>query len=437
MEVIKVETNKNKNYYFNQTKMKTKRYWSLITDREVINIYPKIEYQKFIGFGGAITEAAAYSYSLLPEDKKQQFMKDMFENINYSLCRITIGSCDFAIKSYSYAKKKDLSDFSVEKDMKYIVPFIKDAQKINPNIKFLASPWSPPRFMKNTKILYFGGKLLKKYKHTYAEYFVKYIQEYQKLGINIDYVTIQNEPNALTMWESCMYNAQEEADFATNYLYPAFKNNNIETKIIVYDHNKEKLFNRAVEEFSNEESRKAIAGIGFHWYSGNHFENIALVRQVFPEKLLFHTEGCFSYDANNDFHNQYVHDIIEDLNVGVNGYMDWNILLDSKGGPNHKKSFCNSPVMLNEEGSDYNKTLTYYYIGHISKFIEPGSVHIAHSKYISDLRMTAFKKENGDIVIVMANSVHYNINVNICIGNQLLKDTIESDSIVTYIVKNN
>ena len=152
MEIKKIETCKNKNMYFNETKIKPKRYCKLI-ETKVVNIYPDITYQSIVGFGGAITEATAYNYSLLPDEKKKEFMNDYFDKINYSLCRLTIGSCDFALKSYSYSYKKDLSDFSIEHDKKYVIPFIKDALMVNPNLKFIASPWSPPKFMKNTKML--------------------------------------------------------------------------------------------------------------------------------------------------------------------------------------------------------------------------------------------------------------------------------------------
>lgn len=258
MKITKYETNKSKNLYFDKSKIRYKRNHFLI-DRLVINIYPDYTYQQFYGFGAAITESAAYCYSLLPDDKKQQFMIDMFSNINYSLCRLTIGSCDFSLNSYSYAKKKDLSDFNIERDKKYVIPFIQDALKINPNLKFLATPWSPPKFMKNTKCLILGGKLLNKYKQTYADYLVKYLNSYKELGINIDYMTIQNETNGMPIWESCLYSAKDEVDFLVNYLYPTFQKNNINTKILVYDHNKEKLFTRAVDEFSNEAANTAAA----------------------------------------------------------------------------------------------------------------------------------------------------------------------------------
>ncbi len=432
--VTKYETNQEKGLYLYESKSKVKPYSSLI-EKNVINIYPDITYQEFIGMGAAITEASAYAYSLLPEDKKIAFINDYFKNIKYSLCRISIGSCDFSIKSYSYASKHDLSDFSIEKDKKYIIPFIQDALKVNPNLKFLASPWSPPSFMKNTKKLTLGGKLLNKYKQTYADYIVKFLNAYKELGINIEYMTVQNETNAITIWESCVYSAEDEADFVANYLYPTFKNNNIKTKILVYDHNKEKLFKRAIAEFKNPAAKNMIDGLAFHWYSGNHFENISLCRQMFPDKLLFHTEGCFGFDANNSFQNLYAHDIAEDFNAGVNGYTDWNILLDSEGGPNHKRNYCNSPVMLTPDNLDYTKTMAFYYIGHFSKFVQPGAHRIAFSKYTSDLKMTAFKNTDNSISVVIVNGEHYNMDIKLCINNSVVKDTLCAQSIVTYVIR--
>ena len=433
MNITKIETNKSKNLYFYESKIKPKKYCKF-QETEIVNIYPDVTYQEFCGLGGALTEASAYNYSLLPENKKKKFMEDYFSCINYSLCRISIGSCDFSLKSYSYAKKHDLSDFSIERDKQYVIPFIKDALAVNPNLRLLASPWSPPKFMKNTKMLVFGGKLLNKYKQTYADYLVKFLKAYEQEGIEIEFMTIQNETNAITKWESCLYNPQNEVEFLVNYLYPTFQKNNIKTKILIYDHNKEKLFTRALAEFGNPEASKAASGIAFHWYSGNHFENIALCRQTFPDKLLFHTEGCFGYDPSQSFENQYSHDICEDLNYGANGYIDWNILLDSKGGPNHKKNYCNSPVMLTEDNQDYKKGLAFYYIGHFSKVIKPGAVRIGFSKYLADITMTAFKNPDNSIAVVMVNRANYNINFHFVMKNKMFKDTLESQSAISYII---
>lgn len=433
MKILKFVTNKDKNMYYYQTELSDKKYSSKI-ENEVINIYPNITYQNLIGFGGAITEASAYNYSLLSDEKKQEFLHDYFLENNYSLCRLTIGSCDFSLNSYSYSYKRDLSDFSIEPDLKYIIPLIKDALNVNPNIKFLASPWSPPRFMKNTKILILGGKLLDKYKQTYAKYLAKYIKSYGDLGINIDYITIQNEPNAIQRWESCLYSPQEESDFIVNYLYPEFELQNISTKILIYDHNKEKLFNRAKEEFSNEQLKNIVSGVAFHWYTGNHFENIKLCRELFPDKLLIHSEGCSGLKLNNPYANEYANEIIGDLNSGANGFIDWNIFLDKNGGPSHIKNPCNSPIMMDSDNHNYFKMLSYYYIGHFSKSIYPNAVRVANSTYSDNLKITSFKNPDNRLVIVILNKENYDMNYNICINDSTFYDTIERQSIITYVI---
>lgn len=212
--------------------------------------------------------------------------------MNYSICRLSIGSSDFNKNSYSYSNKNDLSDFSISEDLKYIIPIIKKAQNRNRSLKFLASPWSPPAFMKSNKKLTDGGKLLPDFKKTYAEYLVKFIKSYRKENINIDYMTIQNEPNAKQIWESCLYTSSEELDLLTNYIYPEFKKNNINTKLLIWDHNKEKLLTRAIDSFKALGAIDKVSGLALHWYTGDHFENIELVKKMFPNKLLIHTEGC-------------------------------------------------------------------------------------------------------------------------------------------------
>lgn len=189
---------------------------------------------------------------------------------------------------------------------------------------------------------------------TMANYFAKYLTAYKNEGIDIKYVTVQNEPNAIQVWESCLYNSEEEMAFATNYLYPTLRSNNIQTKILIWDHNKEKLFTRSKQELINNKALEAISGIAYHYYSGDHFENITLTHDAFPGKILLHTEGCTGYskfNPNEEVQNGeiYGHDILGDLNAGSNGYIDWNLVLDNKGGPNHKLNYCNSPIMINSQ----------------------------------------------------------------------------------------
>ena len=427
MEIIKIESYKNT--YLQQSRIKAQKYQAK-QEKEIINNYSNYEKQELLGFGGAITEASSYCYNLLPDEKKQAFLKDYFDN-NYSICRLCIGSSDFSMKSYSYATKKDLSDFNINHDMTHIIPLIKNAFKMNPRLKFIASPWSPPSFMKTNKILSLGGHLSENYYSLYAEYLSKYILAYQEEGISIDYITVQNETSAIQIWESCLYTPEQEVNFITNYLVPAFEKYNISTKILVHDHNKEKLFSKANIEFASERARNSIAGMAFHWYSGDHYENIELVRKYYPEKLLIHTEGCFGY-MKDECNYHYAQDIIDDLNAGTNAYIDWNILLDSKGGPNHVKNYCMAPIMLNKENTDYIKSINYYYIQHFSRFIKPNAKVIAHSNYSRNISVLSCKNPDGEIIVVILNDQDTTIPFNLCMNDITFKDLIKPYSIITY-----
>ena len=440
MEIKKIETNYKRKLFFYESKVNSKKY-SEKYENQIINIYPEITYQSIIGFGGAFTESTGFALKSLPKEKQVNLLNEYFSKsgLNYSIGRLPIGSSDFSLKSYSYSNKADLSDFSIEKDKEYIISTVKSALKINPNLKFLASIWSPPKFMKSNKMLVLGGKLLKEHRQTLADYYCKYIKEYFKNEIFINYITVQNEPNAVQIWESCLYSPEEEMDFAVNYLFPTLKRNQLNTKILIWDHNKEKLFTRSLHELKDNKALEAISGIAFHWYTGDHFENIELTHNAFPCKLLFHTEGCTGYSKFNpkeEVKNAeiYGHDILGDLNSGINAFIDWNLILDNKGGPNHKLNYCNSPVMINKEKNDYIKNLTFYYIGHFSKFIQTGAKRIAYSKYTSDIEITSFINPDNSIAVVLMNKNDFNKEYNLVIKDNIIHDNLDSHAIVTYLI---
>ncbi len=446
MKLTKYETNLSKFRLLKETNM-TKSFSDLKNqEKNLLILYPDIQYQKIIGFGGAFTEAAGYCFSQLPEEQKKQFMEDYFSKngLNYSLCRTHIGSCDFCFDTYSYSNNESLSDFSIERDTKYIIPMIKKALAIKSNMELVSTPWSPPAFMKDTKQLKKGGKILDKYKSLWADYLVKYIQEYKKQGITINYMTIQNEPNAAQPWESCTYTAKDEKDIIKNYISPTFQANNISTKLLIWDHNKERILYRANEIFDDFDCKNLITGIGYHYYSGDYFENIQLFNQLYNDKLIIHTEGCTGYEKIWFRKKQrripnaeiYAHDIIGDLNSGSNGYIDWNLMLDYHGGPTHINNSCNAPIMLNKKSNMYTKTLTYYYIGHFSRFIQPGAKRIAFSKFTNKLEITSFINPDSSIATVILNPNKSSQKINLCINSKIYPDTILIDghSIITLIL---
>ena len=387
--------------------------------------------EKFVGFGGAVTEAAGYAYAKLDKEHQEQFINDY---LDYNIMRISIGSCDFSLNSYAYARNKDLSDFTIERDKQYIVPLIKDLQKANPDIKFLATPWSPPSFMKNFHQLYWGAKLKPKYYKLYAEYITKFILAYQNEGIAISYITVQNETTARQVWESCLFSPEQEADLALNYLYPTFKENNLDVKILIHDHNKDNVFERASKIFDIDKGH-VISGIGLHWYTGDYFDNVIKCRDTFKNRLIFHTEGCVGFShfrPEDEIKNaeMYAHDIIGDLNAGVTAYIDWNILLDNNGGPNHKNNFCNAPSMLKDNG--YYNNLCYYYIQHFAKYIKPNSSRI-NLENNSNVEAVSFKN-NGSTVVILLNKNDEDSNVSLNVEDQIYKIKVKKHSIVSAII---
>lgn len=382
-------------------------------EMQQVCVHPSVSYQQILGMGGALTEAAAYTYARMSAEKRQQLLALFFGDGNhYNFCRLHIQSCDFALGNYAYvddAQDTGLDSFSIERDRKYIIPFVKAALGKNSKIQFLASPWSPPAFMKTNGEMNHGGKLKKEYYQMWADMVARYVSAYRDEGIAIQRLTVQNEPAAVQTWDSCIFTGVEEAEFACRYLRPALdRAQHPDVKINVWDHNKEKILERAAENFSVEGAQDMIDGIAFHWYTGDHFDALAEARRQYPDKELIFTEGCVEYSrfgADNQVRNaeMYAHDMIGDFNAGMNGFIDWNLILDRQGGPNHVGNYCAAPVMCDVETDTVEINLSYYYIGHFSRFVRPGARRILVSRYSPDIETTAFQNEDGGRVLVILN----------------------------------
>ncbi|MDY0343490.1 MAG: glycoside hydrolase family 30 beta sandwich domain-containing protein [Lentimicrobium sp.] len=381
---------------------------------------PQHTFQSFIGIGGAITDASAETFYKLPIDKQQQIIRDYYsadKGIGYTLIRTNIHSCDFSSGSYTYVDSMDiaLNSFSIAHDKEFRIPLIKQAMKQGSNEMLIyASPWSPPAWMKDNNSMLQGGKLQKQYYANWAEYFVKFIQSYEKEGIPLWGVSIQNEPMAKQTWESCIYTAEEEADFLKNHLGPTFERQGLsDKKIIMWDHNRDLIYQRVSTYFADPAVKKYAWGIGFHWYedwSGGEdmYENVRRVYETWPDKPLLFTEGTAeSFDASRyyawELGEEYGRSMIHDFNSGAVGWTDWNILLDQFGGPNHVGNFCFAPIHGNTETGEVIHTNSYYYIGHFSKFIKPGAKRMAVTSSRSNLLSTGFVNSDGSRVVVVMN----------------------------------
>ena len=412
---------------------------------------PDKTYQTFMGIGGALTDASAETFSKIPEPKQKELLDAYFDpqkGIGYTLARTNINSCDFSSGSYTYVTEgdKELKSFSIDHDMQFRIPFIRKAiEAAGGKLTLFVSPWSPPAYMKDNNDMLHGGKLIPDYYQIWANYFVKFITAYEKAGIPVWGMTIQNEPMATQTWESCIYTANDERDFLKKFLGPTIQKAGLgEKKIIVWDHNRDLMVQRARVIFDDPEASKYAWGMGFHWYeswSGGDkmFDNVRIVHDAYPDKNLLFTEGCpESFNAamynNWGLGETYGRSMINDFNNGTVGWTDWNILLDETGGPNHVGNFCFAPVHANTKTGQLIYTNSFYYIGHFSKFVHPGAKRIISSPSRSQLLTTAFINTDGKVAVIVMNQSNLKITYNLCIGYKAAEIKILPHSIQTLVI---
>lgn len=415
-----------------------------------IFVNPDKAFQTFLGIGGAITDAAADVFARLPASKQKELLAayyDREKGIGYSLARTTIHSSDFSSESYTYIQEgdKELKTFSIAHDQQRRIPLLRQAiQAAGGKLPLLASPWSPPAFMKSNKSMLHGGKLLPEFYASWALYFARFIKAYEAEKIPIWGVSFQNEPMATQKWESCIYTAEDERDFLKNNLGPTLSRQGLGSKkIIVWDHNRDLLNQRIEAIYKDRAAAKYAWGAGFHWYepwSGGKpmFDNVRAAYEAYPDKKLLFTEGCVeNFDAGRfqDWTNaeRYGTAIINDLNNGAVGWIDWNILLDEKGGPNHAGNFCFAPVHANQATGDLIYTPAYFYIGHFSKFIRPNARRISSVASRSQLSCTSFRNEDGSIATVVMNQSDAPVKYRLDVGRKSAELNIPARAMQTVV----
>ena len=432
------------------------KYWncSILEDAgpagemKALVVFPDEQETTIRGFGGAFTEAAAHTYSGMSEEARKRLISDIFgaDGLRYNIGRIHMNSCDFALGNYTYIDEGDesLESFNIEHDEKEIIPMIKAAEKEHGKpLVLMMAPWSPSPFMKTNGEMNHGGELKPEYRQLWADYFVRFIQEYRKRGIEISFTSIQNEPNATQTWDSCRYTAEQEADFAVDFLGPALEKAGLldDIGIFVWDHNKEVSYKRFKDIMSKDGADRYISGCAVHWYTGDHFENLGLIRKHFPSKEIFFTEGCVEYSrfaGEGDIHNaeMYGHQMLGNLKNGITAIFDWNLMVDYEGGPNHVGNFCDAPIKANEAGDDYEKKLSYYYIGHFSRYIKEGARLIWTSCYTDRIGSVGFVNPDGERVVIMLSESDADTPVTVAEGDSSVKLTVKAHSIqtLTYYV---
>ena len=298
--------------------------------------------------------------------------------------------------------------------------------------------------MKTNNDILHGGKLRPIYFNAWASYYAKFIKAYQKEGIPVWGLTVQNEPMATQTWESCVYSAEEERDFLRYYLGPVLQKEGLgDKKIIVWDHNRDLIYQRASTLLNDPVAAKYAWGVGFHWYedwSGGDqvFDNVKKVHETYPNKNILFTEGCngpFSMEKINDWKwgERYGRCMINDFNNGTVGWTDWNVLLDETGGPNHVQNFCFAPIHANTKTGELIYMNAYYYIGHFSKFIRPGAKRIISSASRSPLLTTAFINTDGKIAVIVMNQTSISVPYYLWISGKAASVTSRPHSIATLV----
>jgi len=407
-----------------------------------IKVDKNLTRQSILGFGGAFTEASASIYDQLDTDKKSEIIQAYFGDSGnqYNMGRTHINSCDFSLGNYALCEQEDrkLTGFSIERDKKMLIPFIKEALNMASSpILLMASPWSPPPWMKTNNQMNHGGKLKEKFQDTWAEYYCKYIEFYERDGVPIWGISVQNEPEAVQTWDSCIYTGEEERDFIKNFLGPALKRNKyLDKKLVIWDHNRDVMVERSRAVLSDPDAAQYVWGTGFHWYNGDHFDEVQKVHNEFPDKELIFTEGCQEggpHIGSWDLGERYATSIINDLNRYTVGWIDWNLLLDERGGPNHVGNYCSAPIIVNTKTQELLYQSSYFYLGHFSRFFGRGDKIVECKNTTSQLLSLSGINKNGNLTTTIMNKEEDSIAFLYDNGSKKKSYSIPPRSIITII----
>jgi glucosylceramidase len=407
---------------------------------------PAKTFQAIEGIGGALTDASAETWAKLPPEAQQRVLEAYFDPVRgngYSLARTHINSCDFSSEGYAYdaqAGDVELRAFTIEHDRRFRLPFIKAAlARAGAAVKIFASPWSPPAWMKTNNDMLQGGRVKPEYRDAWARYFVRFVQEYEKEGVPIWGLTVQNEPMASQTWESCLFSGPEERDFVRDHLGPALERAGLSrVKLMIWDHNRGILYQRAKAVYDDPAAARYVWGTAFHWYVGDHFDNVRVTHEAWPDKPLVMTEGTpanFSRAALAEWKwgEVYGRSLMHDLGNGASGWTDWNVLLDEQGGPNHLRNYCLAPVHADTRSGQLTFTSSYYYLGHFSRFVRPGARRVAATSNDDDLLAVAFANPDGRLATVIMNATANGKDVLLWMDGRAARTRSPAHSILTLV----
>lgn len=436
---------------------------SKINVDHTIVIHDDIRYQEMDGFGAAITGSSAYNLMKMSPENREALLKETFdpvEGYGYSYIRISIGASDFSLDEYTYCDVPGVENFAMhEYDKRDLFPVLKEILAINPEVKILASPWTCPKWMKVNNLedlkpfdSWTSGQLNPKYYGDYATYFVKYIEAMKAAGFTIEAVTIQNEPLNRGNSASLYMTWQEQRDFIKTALGPAFERNNIQTKILVFDHNYDydsfKDETKGQEQYplriyEDPEAARYIDGAAYHAYGGDKSE-LLTIHNARPDKNLYFTEMSIGlwgegYSFNSDLIWNMREVCLGTINNFCKAVMVWNFMLDDKHGPD-RPGGCNTCLgAIDIDSSDYKtmqKNSHYYTIAHLFKVIKPGAVRVkAEGEPQHGLHYAAFHNTDGSSSFVLLNELTFAQIIRVKQGDREFVYEVKPQSIISCIWK--
>lgn len=461
-------------------------------EANVVGLYPDYTFQTVEGWGCAMTEATCYLLAnMTPENRRKALSRWFTEDgMDARFIRMHIDSCDYALSEYQSVADPiadpEFTTFNIDRDRKWILPVVKEALEMSGGrLRVLLSPWSPPwqwktppEFSQNDAAVYgggsfeidttkpgrsFGGRLKPEYYGSWAKYLVKFIQAYLDEGIQVGMLSIQNEASAATAWDSCLWSGEEERRFLKEYLYPELERAGLAGKleIFIWDHNKERAVEHIDAFMADPDAADKVDGFAYHWYSGDHFEALELLRQRYPDRVLMHSESCPLHMPGKmlsmsptedgvlnsagqgrektpmecDYGDaiDYAHDIIGDLNHGMQRWIDWNLIVDKDGGPRRVTGGFAAPLVRGDDG-ELIETVCYAYLRTIAAAIRPGATRIGKSVFGRDVEAAACRNIDGSIGVILLNRAGEDLSVNLRMGGKIVQDIALPAGTLTSLV---
>ena len=447
-------------------------------EANVVGLYPAHTFQTVEGWGCAMTESACWLLARMAPADRRAALSRWFgpEGMNARFIRMHIDSCDYALSEYQSVADPladpELKTFNIDRDRRWTLPVVKEAIAMaGGNLSVLLSPWSPPwqwktppEFTRNDAAVYgggqfeidttrpgrcFGGRLKPEYYGPWAKYLVKFIQAYLDEGIPVGMLSVQNEASAATAWDSCLWSGEEERMFLKDHLYPELEKAGLAGRIevFIWDHNKERAVEHIDAFMADPEAAAKVSGFAWHWYSGDHFEAIELLHRRYPDRILMHSESCplhmpgkpvsmsatedgilnkadadrTPWQCDYDDAMAYAHDVIGDLNGGMQRWIDWNMVVDRRGGPRRVPGGFAAPLVVEDDGR-LTETVSYAFLKAIARAFRPGAVRIGKSVYGRNVEAAACRNADGTIAAVLLNRAGEDVSINLRMSGKIVLD---------------